>query len=126
MSRDKKLRVLVVDDSEQTLELTARTLRAFGFDVATSAGSFGVSNLVRSFAPDLVLLDVEIPGLSGDQLLTIARRHAAAGTRFVLYSSCDESRLRTLARETQADAWIPKSETGDTLVGRLRAICGTL
>src|SRR5262250_804731 len=93
----RPLKVLIVDDSQQQLDLTSRQLRSYGFDVATSSGSFGVSNLVRQFAPDVVLLDVEIPALSGDQLLTIARRHAAPGTRFVLYSACDESRLRTLA-----------------------------
>jgi DNA-binding response OmpR family regulator len=123
MSNDRKLRVLLVDDSEQQLELTARTLRAFGFEVQTSIGSFGVSNLVRSFLPDVVLLDVEIPALSGDRLLAIARRHAAHGTRFVLFSSCDESKLRALASESQADAWISKSESADKLVARLRALC---
>lgn len=124
-SGTRALKVLIVDDSQQQLDLTARQLRAFGFDVATSSGSFGVSNLVRQFAPDVVLLDVEIPALSGDRLLTIARRHAAEGTRFVLFSACDESRLRALAAETQADGWISKSESADGLVARLKALCRT-
>jgi DNA-binding response OmpR family regulator len=124
MHSDRKLRVLIVDDSQQQLDLTSRQLRSYGFDVATSSGSFGVSNLVRQFVPDVVLLDVEIPALSGDRLLTIARRHAVAGTRFVLFSACDESRLRALAVEAQADGWISKSETADSLATRLRALCG--
>jgi DNA-binding response OmpR family regulator len=124
MHNERKLRVLIVDDSEQQLDLTTRQLRSYGFEVATSSGSFGVSNLVRQFAPDVVLLDVEIPALSGDQLLTIARKHAAPGTRFVLFSACDEGRLRSLALETSADGWISKSEAPERLAGRLRTLCG--
>src|ERR1700749_2255825 len=121
MLSERKLRILIVDDNQQQLDLTSRQLKSFGFDVATSAGSFGVSNLVRSFAPDVVLLDVEIPALSGDRLLAIARRYAEPGTRFVLFSACDET--RPLARETQADGWISKSETAEELVTRLRKLC---
>ena len=125
MLSERKIRILIVDDNQQQLDLTSRQLKSFGFDVATSAGSFGVSNLVRSFAPDVVLLDVEIPALSGDRLLAIARRYAVPGTRFVLFSACDESRLRALAIETQADGWISKSETAEELVTRLRKLCST-
>jgi DNA-binding response OmpR family regulator len=43
----------------------------------------------------------------------------------VLFSACDESRLRALAAEAQADGWISKSESADGLVARLRALCRT-
>lgn len=123
MLSERKLRVLIVDDNQQQLDLTSRQLRSFGFEVQTVSGSFGVSNLVRTFLPDVVLLDVEIPALSGDRLLTIARRYAEPGTRFVLFSACDETKLRALAKETQADGWISKSETAEELVSRLRKLC---
>ena len=116
----QKWRILVVDDDELHLDLVSRTLRAHGFEVATSQSAIGVSNSVRSFRPDVVLVDVNIPALSGDKVVETVRRLSQGGARYVLYSACDESTLRTLARQSQADGWISKSETGAALVSRLR------
>src|SRR5207244_12703258 len=105
---DDRLRVLIVDDDAMQLDMVSRRLRLEGFEVATSATSFGTSNLIRTFSPQVVLLDVNIPALAGDKLLMVARRFAPKDTRFVLYSACDESKLRQLARDAEADAWISK------------------
>ena len=120
---DRPLRVLIVDDDAVQLEMIQRSLRLEGFDVTVTRAALGVSNLVRSFAPDAVLLDVNIPALTGDRLLGVARRHAPATTRFFLYSACDESRLRALAKETGADGWISKSTGTPEVAARIRASC---
>jgi DNA-binding response OmpR family regulator len=121
MSLDS-VRVLVVDDDPLQLDLVQRGLRSFGFEVMVSASAIGVSNSIRSFGPHVVLIDVEIPALSGDRLLVLARKNAPAGTRFILYSAVDESTLRRLAMEAGADGWISKSTTGSELASRLRTI----
>jgi DNA-binding response OmpR family regulator len=121
----RDLRVLIVDDDAQQLDLVSRRLRLEGFDVATAASSLGTSKLIRSFLPQVVLLDVNIPALAGDKLLSVARRFAPAGTRFVLYSACDESRLRELARETQADDWISKSTDLAMVAERIRKLAAS-
>lgn len=121
---DRPIRVLIVDDDQLQLELMERSLRIEGFQVATSSSVFGVSNIMRSFHPDVVVCDVFIPALSGDQLLNLARRNAPEGTKFVLYSSCDEWRLRTLARDTNADGWFSKSEDSGIVARKLREVCG--
>lgn len=121
---EPRLRVLVVDDDDMQLRLVERTLRA-DFDVETCSNPIGVSNLVRSYAPDLVLLDVNIPALSGDRLLEIARRGAPKGTRFILYSSADPTTLRTLAARVGADGWISKDVVGAALTTRLRQAART-
>lgn len=117
------IRVLIVDDDQLQLEMMERSLRLEGFLVATSSSVFGVSNIMRSFSPDVMLIDVHIPALSGDQLLSLARRNAPPGTKFVLYSSCDESRLKTLAHDTKADGWISKSAHGSLVADKLREVC---
>jgi DNA-binding response OmpR family regulator len=116
------VRVLVVDDDPTHLSLVERTLRGDGFEVRTSASPLGVTNVIVEFAPQLVLLDVNIPALSGTSLIAISRRWAKANTRFVLFSSADESTLRNLAREFGADGWLSKSVTGRELVSRVRAL----
>ena len=117
------IRVLIVDDDAMQLDMVSRRLRLEGFEVATAATSFGTSNLIRSFLPRVVLLDVNIPALAGDKLLAVARRFAPKETRFVLWSACDESKLRALAREAQADDWISKSTDLSIVADRLRKLC---
>ncbi len=119
---ETKVRVLVVDDDQDQLMLAERSLTAFGFDVRTHRSSLGVSNLVRTAMPDLVLLDVNIPALSGDKVLTLARAQAPASTRFILYSASDESKLRALAKASGADGYISKSVQGEELSKKLMVI----
>ncbi|NMO16222.1 response regulator [Pyxidicoccus fallax] len=119
---EMKIRILVVDDDQDQLALAERTLSAYGFDVRTHRSSLGVSNLVRTSAPDLVLLDVNIPALSGDKVLALARAQAPASTKFILFSASDESKLRALARASGADGYISKSVQGEDLAQKLEAI----
>jgi DNA-binding response OmpR family regulator len=122
MSSDK-LKVLIVDDDPMQIELVSRTLRSDGFEVSSSTSPIGVSNVVRTFAPDVVLIDVNIPALSGDRLLTLAKKSAPGHTLFVLYSASDETTLRRLAADVFADGWISKSTTGIEVGTKLRALC---
>jgi len=119
------LRVLVVDDDPTQLSLLERTLRLEGFEVTTATGAIGVSALVRRCQPDLVLLDVNIPALSGDRLLEVVRRHAPPDTKLVLYSACDEAHLRRLASDVQADGYISKSTAALDLAERIRRLCAS-
>jgi two-component system, OmpR family, response regulator len=120
---DRMLRVLVVDDDVDQLQMVSRILRLDGFEVATTSEAIGVTNLVRSFAPDVVLLDVNIPALSGDRLLQVARKASPTTTKFVLFSACDEDKLRTLARDVDAHDFIVKGGDGFLLAKRLRRLC---
>lgn len=123
--REEVFRVLVVDDDPMQLELVERTLGGDGFQVHTCSSPIGITGVIRSFAPHLVLLDVDIPALSGDRILGIAKKAAPPLTRFIFYSSSDESVLRRLATDAGADGWISKSVTGSDLSSRLRAVLGS-
>ncbi|PTL80034.1 response regulator [Vitiosangium sp. GDMCC 1.1324] len=115
-----KGRVLVVDDDPDLLDLVRRTL-APHFEVQTHNSALGVSNLVRNGEPDLVLLDVNFPALKGDQVVSLARRYAPRSTKFILYSSSDENRLRALALASGADGYLSKSVQGTELIQKLTA-----
>ena len=118
------LRVLVVDDDGMSLELVQRSLRGFGMEVTTTDSSLGVSNLIRRLEPDVVLLDVNIPALSGDAVLGLARRHAPERTKFVLFSSNDEAALRKTAAECRADGYVTKSTPAPDLAAYLLKMAG--
>jgi DNA-binding response OmpR family regulator len=114
------LRVLIVDDDARQLDLVERTLRADGIEVMACSSPIGATNLIVSFMPRIVLVDVHIPALSGDRLIAISRKWVPPSTLFVLYSASDEARLRGLAKEVGADGWISKSVTGNDLTAQLR------
>jgi DNA-binding response OmpR family regulator len=104
--------------------MVRRFLRLEGFEVETCSSPIGVSNLVRRLKPSVVLLDVNIPALSGTNLLQLLKRNVeAASTRFVLFSSEDVEKLRRLAGEFGADAYIQKGVDGSSLAKRLREVC---
>jgi DNA-binding response OmpR family regulator len=117
-----RIRVLVVDDDVDTLELVRRTLTARGFEVHTHTSALGVSNLVRNTEPHLVLLDVHFPALKGDKVVALARQYAPPSTQFILYSAADESRLRSLALASGADGYLSKSVQGEELAQKLLAM----
>lgn len=69
-------RVLVVEDNERNLKLVRDVLRFAGFDVIEArSGEEGVA-LAEEYGPDLVLMDLELPGMDGTQALRLLRQSA--------------------------------------------------
>ena len=104
-------RVLVVDDDRLHLETTRELLEDEGYEVAVQAGPFGATERIMSTRPDVVLLDVNMPALSGEALLPILKgREQTRGTPVILYSSNDEELLRAAARRLGAAGWVCKGD----------------
>ncbi|WP_224363734.1 response regulator [Hyalangium versicolor] len=118
-----KLRVLVVDDDPDLLDLVARSLKNHGIEVETHLSALGVANRIRESTPDVVLIDVNFPSLKGDKVVSLARSQAPANTRFVLYSASDEAQLRSLARTSGADGYLSKSVQGAELARKIESFC---
>lgn len=116
------LLVLLVDDDANVAALTERHLGARGMEMRWTATALGACNMARRVRPDIVLLDVEMPALTGDALVQLLRRSTAPGVRIVLYSSHDDATLRAIARRTGADGWISKSAGGDVLAQYLTRV----
>ncbi len=117
------IRVMVVDDDPDQLDMVARVLKRRGFVVETSNSPFGVTNKARAFDPHLILVDVNIPALSGDQLIGLIRKNTSLDhTRMILFSAMDEAELRKLAKQVGADGSIQKNFNGDYLSRKIKAV----
>lgn len=115
-------RILIVDDDATHLQSTKGILEAEGYDVMTHDQPFGSTNMILQYRPDLVLLDVNMPGLSGEKLAEVYRANAKMrNARVMLYSSNDEDALRAAARRLQLDGYICKGNPA-TLRLRVAAI----
>jgi DNA-binding response OmpR family regulator len=116
------VRVLVIDDDPLQIELVERALNRDGFEVHSVCSATAIAAEARRFAPDIVLIDVNMPEASGGRALSLARDASPAGTRCVLYSACDSSKLRVMAMDLGADAWISKSESVVEIARRLKEL----
>ena len=73
----KRGKVLIIDDDEQLLDTARTLLERDGFGVAVYSGRFDRMGFVVREAPDLVLLDVNMPVVPGDELYALFREHSA-------------------------------------------------
>ena len=75
-------RILVVDDNLATRALTTFVLDAAGLEVASAVDADTATSQVAGFAPDLILMDIQLPGLDGLQLA--CRFKADPATRHIV------------------------------------------
>jgi CheY-like chemotaxis protein len=107
-------RILIVDDDPTHLACARELLEAEGYEVEVHLTAFGATEKFIRTRPDLVLIDVNMPALSGEGLVSILRRRVhAAGVRVFLYSSNDEDALREASRRLEIDGWISKGDPAE-------------
>ena len=122
MTTTAKQRILIIDDDVAHLDSTRGILEAEGYDVLTHNQPFGSTSEIMKHKPDLVLLDVNMPGLSGEKLAEMYRANTyTRDARVMLYSSNDEDALREASRRLQLDGYICKGNPA-TLRLRVAAI----
>ena len=118
------LRILLIDDSDVSLLVCETLLVAEGFDTRTAASLEQFDHLLREWPPDVVLTDVQMPGLSGPELCRRLKADAAtARIPVVLYSSLPEEELMIAALQCGADGCVRKANRHEELPQRLREIC---
>jgi CheY-like chemotaxis protein len=121
-NRDQRT-ILVIDDSEIVLEMTRFTLESAGYRVLTRDRAQGSIVAILNEQPDLVLLDVNMPSMSGDSIAEVLSRSGPARhTVIVLYSSLPANALRMKALATGAHGFIQKTSVQSDLVRQVRAL----
>lgn len=116
-----KRRVLLIDDDPMQLELLSRSLGYEGFEVHTLSDPKQAEDTVRNLVPDFVLLDLNIPGVTGSALIEAVRAVAGDSTRVYIMSAADESKLRTLAANAKAHGYISKSMSSSDIAKKLKS-----
>jgi CheY-like chemotaxis protein len=102
--------VLIIDDSEVVLDTARIILEEAGYRVVTLDNPLVMGKAVRTESPDLVLIDVNMPALTGDHVVEIARRHGLTGhIPVVLHSDMPVSDLEERARRCGASGFIQKT-----------------
>ncbi len=116
------MKLLIVDDDLDLTRMITRVMEHRGHSVQTCATPFGVSALVLRDTPDLIVLDVMMPGLDGPHLAAlIANLPLKRRPQTVLWSAMPEDELRRIGIAASLPT-IPKTTAPTELAGRLEKL----
>jgi two-component system OmpR family response regulator len=115
------VRVLVVDDDAYITDLIATGLRFVGFEVETAGGGREALAMIAASRPDLVVLDIAMPGLDGLEVIERLRRDGVT-TPVVFLTARDAPADRVKGLHLGADDYITKPFSLDELLARIEAI----
>ena len=119
-SESLPLRVLVVDDEPPIRRFLRTTLSAQGYDIAEAEDGATALEEVRRRPPDLLVLDLGLPGIGGLEVIRRLRGDGVAAPIIVLSSRADEAG-KVEALDLGADDYVTKPFGMDELLARIRA-----
>lgn len=114
-------RLLVVDDEPNIVELLSASLRFAGFDVATARDGTQALKLADSYRPDLVVLDVMMPGIDGFEVVRRMRENQQrVPVLFLTARDATEDKIAGLT--LGGDDYITKPFSLEEVIARIRAV----
>lgn len=116
-------RVLIVDDDRQIANLTNTWMSACGYKTAVAHDGESGLELARRDPPDLVLLDIRMPGIDGFEVFARMKRTPELGrTRVVFLSANVHEDARKQAADAGASGFLAKPYEPQELVGTVRRV----
>ncbi len=112
--------ILVVDDEPKIVKLTRDFLEKDGFKVISAADGVTALQMVRREKPDLVVLDLMLPGMDGWEVCRALRRESDVPV--IMLTARSEEGDQVVGLELGADDYISKPFSPRTLVARVRAL----
>jgi DNA-binding response OmpR family regulator len=117
-------KILLIDDSALVLDYTRALLEEAGYAVDTAMTIETFENARQKNPPDLIIVDVQMPEIFGDDLAGTLRGAYHVKTPMILLSSLDEAELERRATEAEIEGWVTKKAGGDALLAKVREILG--
>jgi DNA-binding response OmpR family regulator len=112
--------VLVVDDEQNIRELVSLYLTSAGFRVETAANGTEAVSAARELTPDLIVLDIMLPGMSGAEVCSAVREFSRVPIVMLTARETDIDKVALL--EAGADDYVVKPFSPPELVARVRAV----
>jgi two-component system, OmpR family, response regulator MprA len=117
---DKRSRILIVDDDRKITGALRRGLSYEGYSVEVANGGAEALSMVRENAPDLVILDVMMPGIDGLDVCRLIRRSSMVP--ILMLTARDDVADRVVGLDSGADDYLVKPFAFEELLARIRAL----
>lgn len=112
-------KILVIDDEPSITNLVSAYLKAEGYEVYTAADGSAGLKAARAFKPDLIILDVMLPGMDGIELLSRLRRESEVYV--IMLTARTEETDKIVGLSVGADDYMTKPFSPRELVARIKA-----
>lgn len=112
-------KILVIDDEPSITNLVTAYLKPEGYQVYTAADGPAGLKAARAFKPDLIILDIMLPGMDGIELLTRLRRES--GVYVILLTARTEETDKIVGLSIGADDYVTKPFSPRELTARVKA-----
>jgi len=117
---EPRLKALVVDDEPSIVDFIKLGLGYEGFEVRTANDGMKALALAREYAPDVIVLDVMLPGMDGMEVCKRIRGQSDAG--IIMLTARDELQDRVRGLDHGADDYVIKPFRFEELIARIRAV----
>jgi CheY-like chemotaxis protein len=115
--------VLVVDDDPITLEVARERLEGAGYQVHVRDQALGTTEFIAKNRPDIVLMDVMMPGLSGDKLAELLQRQdRTRQVPVILHSSKESADLDVMVERAGVLGAITKTSDDDAFLAQFQRL----
>lgn len=116
------IKVLMADDEESILEIMARKVAGCGYDVVTAKDGQEAWDKIKSTQPDVIVLDLNMPRMTGWDVLKELRKNPPAPKwqPVIIVSAQDEMQNRQMGFDLQADHYLSKPCRIEDIVKAIR------
>ena len=109
-------KVLVIDDTRQTADALVRILKVLGFDARAAYGSSAGISILGGVVPDVIFVDINMPGVTGFDILTyVSRDPRLEKIPVIVVTSDDQPETRARALSLGAKELVLKPATIDSI-----------
>lgn len=118
MSSEAK--VLIIEDNIHYATVVHHSLTTHGFSVSVAEDGNKGLDKARELKPDVILLDLLMPGMDGISLLKVLKDDDdLKKIPVIILTSCDESQSKKIAQDAQADSFLNKTAEVDEIIAEI-------
>jgi two-component system alkaline phosphatase synthesis response regulator PhoP len=116
-------KILIADDEPDIVEIIQYNLQNEGYEVATAKNGNEAIDKAKSFNPDLIILDIMMPGKNGIEVCNILRTQPAFNDTLIIFlTALSDEGTEVKGLETGADDFITKPVSPKVLVSKVNAL----
>ena len=116
-------RILIADDEPDILEIIQYNLKAEGYEVATAKNGNDALDLAKRFNPDLIILDIMMPGKTGIEVCNLLRLQPAFNDTLIIFlTALSDEGTEIKGLETGADDYLTKTISPKVLLSNVNAL----